>query len=312
MILFWKLNLGIDMTGGTQMEFSYNNYVFDFDEIKTEAETVSEHINMSGDIINTINAYKITGEDIFIIEAGFSQDIEEKEIEKFKVAYKNQLSDYYKNIGDISLSKYTNIWATFGDYIRETAKLTLLIAIIAIALYIAYSFSGTAAGISSMSFAGITLITLFHDVIISSGVYILISSFMPQFQMDTFFITALLTILGYSINDTIVIFDRIRSNLREFAWKWKELEEIIENSISESLTRSVYTSLTLVFVLVSILVFWPKSISGFTLTMLIGTIVGTYSSICIASPLLYEFHKKTTLSVYIKKEERSEEEKMVV
>jgi len=312
MIVFWTLNLGIDMTGWTQSEFSYTNYNFSLDEVSQEADTIKGHINIKGEIINTVNVYKITGENTFVVETGFSSNISEKELEAFKIEYRNELESYYKDIWDIELSKYTNIGASFWDYIRSTAKLTLFIAILGIALYIAYTFSGTVSWISSMSFAIITIITLFHDVIISSGLYILVSSFYPQFQIDTFFITALLTILWYSINDTIVIFDRIRSNLQEFWGKGKNLQEIIELSVDESMTRSIYTSLTLVFVLVCILVLGPESIGWFTLTMLFGTIIGTFSSIFIASPLLYEFHKNTKLSEYIKKEALSEEQKMVV
>ena len=313
MILFGKLNLWIDMTWGTQSEFSYSEYNFNITEVTEIAQTLRWGVDTQWDIINTVNVYKITGETSFVVEAGFTKNISESEIEEYKVSYRDQLEEQYKNLTtDIELTKYTNIWASFGDYIRNTAIITLIIAIAAIALYIAYTFSGTVSGISSVSFALITIVTLFHDVIISSGLYILTSEFFPQFQIDTFFITALLTILWYSINDTIVIFDRIRSNLQDFWGKWKELNEIVELSVSESMTRSIYTSLTLVFVLICILIVGPESISWFTLAMMFGTIVGTYSSIFIASPLLYELHKNTTLSEYIKREELSEEDKMVV
>lgn len=300
------------MTGGTQSEFSFETYEYDPVQIQTEAETIMGHINMNGNIINTVNTYRITGENIFVVEAGFNNTLSEEDSEKYKAGYRDQLSEYYEKMGDITRTKYTNIGASFWEYIQSTAKLTLLIAIVGIALYIAYTFSGTIAGISSLSFAAITVITLFHDVVISSGLYILISNYFPQFQIDTFFVTALLTILGYSINDTIVIFDRIRANLRDFWGKGKNLEEIISLSIDESMTRSIYTSLTIVFVLVCILLVGPNSISGFTLVMLLGTIVGTFSSIFIASPLLYELHKNTALSVYKKKEVLSPEDKIVV
>jgi len=311
-IFFWNLNLGIDMTWGTQSEFSYSNYDYNQDKITKQAQSIADNINEEKNIINSVNSYKVTGENLFVVETWFSRNIDEKELERYKVAYRDKLEDSYSELWDVTLSRYTNIWASFGDYIKNTARLTLLIAIVGIALYIAYTFSGTVSGINSLSFAGITLITLFHDVIISSGLYIFVSWFFPQFQIDTFFITALLTILWYSINDTIVIFDRIRSNLREFWGKWKELKDIISLSISESITRSIYTSVTLAFVLVCILLLGPESIGGFTLTMLFGTLVGTFSSIFIASPLLYQFHKDVVLSEYIKKEDLSEEDKMVV
>lgn len=300
------------MTGGTQSEFSYTNYEYSQDTLTAEADKLAASLNSEGNIINTVNVYKITGEESFVVEAWFVRNIPVNEIETYKVSYRDALEARFSSLWNIELIKYTNIWASFWDYIRDTAKITLLIAIAGIALYIAYTFSGTVSGISSVSFAIITIVTLFHDVIIATGFYITASYLFPQFQIDTFFITALLTILGYSINDTIVVFDRIRSNLQEFGWKWKELGEIIELSVSQSLTRSIYTSLTLAFVLVCILLIWPDSIGGFTLAMIFGTIIWTYSSIFIASPLLFELHKKTVLSEYVKQEEMSEEDKMVV
>lgn len=301
-LAFFNLNLWIDMTGGTQNEFSYGTYDFDIDEITTEANTIKWHINLSGSIINTIDVYKITGENAFVVEAGFSQGIETKLLEEFKVGYRTQLEAAYAEKGDIELSRYTNIGASFGDYIRKTAIITLVIAIGGITIYLAYAFSGAVAGISSLSFAAITIVTLFHDVFISTGLYILTSSFFPEYKVDTLFVTALLTILGYSINDTIVIFDRIRSNLMQYAGKWKKLEVIIDDSVNETMTRSIYTSATIVFVLFCIFFFWPESISGFTLVLIFGTIVGTFSSIFIASPLLYDINKNKELKQYVKKE----------
>lgn len=312
MIFFGNLNLWIDMTWGTQSEFRYTDYEFSQETLTQTSQEIALSVDETQNIINSVNLYKITGEDSFVVEAWFTRNIPAEEIESYKVNYRDSLEEEFQKLWSIELIKYTNIWASFGDYIRNTAITTLLIAIVGIALYIAYTFSGTVSGISSLSFALITIVTLFHDVIISTGLYILASTFFPQFQIDTFFITALLTILWYSINDTIVVFDRIRANLREFGGKGKELDEIIELSVSQSLTRSIYTSLTLAFVLFCILVFGPESIGGFTLAMMFGTIVGTFSSIFIASPLLYELHKKTALSEYIKQEELSEEDKMVV
>lgn len=312
MILFWNLNLWIDMTGGTQSEFTYDDYNYKSEEILNISQTVQSEINLDTNVVSTVSSYKISWENAFVVEAGFSNNIEETELESYKIAFRDNLEDSLQSTGDISLTKYTNIGASFGEYIKNTAKLTLFLAIVAIAVYIAYAFSGSAGGISSLSFASITLVTLFHDVVISSGLYIFVSGFIPHFQIDTFFITALLTILGYSINDTIVIFDRIRSNLGEFGGKTKELKEIIEISISESMTRSIYTSVTLAFVLVCVLILGPDSISGFTLTMLFGTIIWTFSSIFIASPLLYEFNKNAIITEYIKREDITEEDKLVV
>ena len=301
------------MTWGTQQEFRFDNFEFQLDEITELAEMVQWHMNVQQqNVVSTIEVFRVAWENLFVIQAGFSREFSDEELEPWKIAFRDQLSDELAEIWDIELAWYLNIGASFWTYIRNTAIITLIIAVAAIAIYIAFAFSGAVSGITSVSFALITLITLFHDVIISTWLYILASSFFPQFQIDTFFVTALLTILWYSINDTIVIFDRIRSNLREFWGRGKNLFEIIKMSLQESLTRSIYTSLTLVFVLVSIIIFGPDTIKWFTLAMLFGTLVGTFSSLCIAAPLLLELHKNTPLKPYIKSDELTDDDKMVV
>lgn len=115
----------------------------------------------------------------------------------------------------ITQSRYVNIGASFGSYIKQSGYLTLAIAIIAISIYIMYAFAGSIPGMASWPFAFVTGISMIHDVVIAFGLYVLTSFFFPEFKIDTFFITAMLTILGYSINDSIVIMDRIRTHLRE-------------------------------------------------------------------------------------------------
>lgn len=113
----------------------------------------------------------------------------------------------------------------------------------------------------------------------------------PILKIDTFFVTAILTILGFSINDTIVILDRIRSNYKNKRSQDKRsTKQIFEESIQVSLRRSLYTSMTLIIVLICMLFFGPDALVGFTTLMLLGTIVGTYSSICLAAPILYDIN----------------------
>jgi preprotein translocase SecF subunit len=199
-------------------------------------------------------------------------------------------------------TQYINVGKSFGDYIKKTAIITLLIALIGIALYVSYAFSGVISGINALSFSSITIITLFHDVFVAAGLFIFCSLFFKEFQIDTFFVTALLTILGYSITDTIVIFDRIRTNLEKgVKHKQIDLKVIVDTSINEMLTRSIYTSLMLLIVLFGIFFFGPASLKGFILVMIFGTMVGTYSSIFIAAPLLYDINKNKELKVIVKK-----------
>lgn len=296
-----KLNLWIDMTWWIQMDYTYKNQI-DISEVKNELNLKKQDIKYNNkEIINNINVYRITWEKTVSVVVWFYPINDAKKLDELKNQFRsNVLSILKKQDDSIDESKYINIWKSFWDYIRNTAFITLALAIVAITFYVTFAFSWVVSWISVISFAAITIITLFHDVIISSWAYVFISMFYPEFKIDTFFITALLTILGYSINDTIVVFDRIRSNLRQFGWKGKNLYEIINLSVKETLTRSIYTSLTLVFVLFTIFFFWPESIKWFILAMILGTLIGTYSSIFIASPILYEVNKKKKLSKYKK------------
>lgn len=296
-----KLNLWIDMTWWIQMDYTYKNQI-NIPEIKNELNLKKQDIKYNDkEIINNINVYRITWEKTVSVVVWFYPINDAKKLDELKNQFRsNVLSILKKQDDSIDESKYINIWKSFWDYIRNTAFITLALAIVAITFYVTFAFSWVVSWISVISFAAITIITLFHDVIISSWAYVFISMFYPEFKIDTFFITALLTILGYSINDTIVVFDRIRSNLRQFGWKGKNLYEIINLSVKETLTRSIYTSLTLVFVLFTIFFFWPESIKWFILAMILGTLIGTYSSIFIASPILYEVNKNKKLSKYKK------------
>jgi len=280
-LLFWNLNYWIDMTGWTKAEYSYSKDSLDLDKIRKDLENEAEKIVHNGKkVINAVKVYKIAWEKKIWVTTWYDNILLSSEDKKLleqnnkltetKIAWEI-LSEIKKDFREKTLevlkkydpkieeTSYTNIGKSFGDYIKNTAYLTLFLAIIAIAIYVTNAFSWVASWISTTSFALITIVTLFHDVLIATGLYIITSIFYPEFKIDTFFITALLTILGYSINDTIVVFDRIRSNIKKLVKK-KSLEEIIEISVSETLRRSIFTSLTVFFVLLTVFFFWPESI----------------------------------------------------
>lgn len=225
------------------------------------------------------------------MEVGYNTRIKltDKELDTLKTDFQNNLTSELKASANATLVRYQNIGESFGDYIKKTAYLTLVMIILVISLYIAWAFRGTVEGFTSFSFGAVTAVSLFHDVIIAFGLYVVASFFFPEYKIDTFFITAMLTVLGYSINDTIVIMDRIRSNLLIPANKKLDFGVLVNNSINDTITRSMFTSLTVVIVLVALYLFGPQAIHGFTLALIFGTLVGTYSSVCIAAPLLYDF-----------------------
>ncbi len=171
----------------------------------------------------------------------------------------------------------------------DRAYLTLVICCIGIALYVMFAFRKSIQGLSSSVFGGITLVTLLHDVTIAPAIYFLLSIPFPFLKIDAFFVTAILTILGYSINDTIVILDRVRSEYHDRkATDKRSDKQVFEDSIQVSLWRSILTSMTLTLVLIAMLFFGPEALYGFVTLMLLGTLVGTYSSIMIAAPLVYD------------------------
>lgn len=301
MIIFKDTNLWIDMTGGTQSEFSYTGSV-QVEEISKSLENVKNDFNKANNnIINAISTYTVSWESKIVVETWFWVWVDEKTLEKYKINF-NELvwSELSNNNQSFVLYKYVNIWKSFWDYIKKTAWLTLGIALFSISIYIAYAFFWVALWITASSFAFVAMITLFHDVIVASGLYIFTGTFLPEFKVDTFFITALLTILWYSINDTIVVFDRIRDNIKHHV-KDKKLDEIINMSINETLARSIFTSLTLFFVLLTIFFFGPEALKWFMLTLIYWVAFWTYSSIFVAAPILYEINKNKTLQVYEKK-----------
>ncbi len=312
-LMVFKLNLWIDMTGWTQTEYTYTNL-----EVNKAREIVSNTkktiLKDWKEVINSVDVYKITWENKIAIIAWFDSSIGEVELDALKTDFKNKaLKSLIEIDSTVSETQYINIWKSFWDYIKNTAIFTLFITVIWIALYLAWAFSWILNwwGII-LSFSSIVIITLFHDVLVAVWFYVFTSNFLPDFKIDTFFVTALLTILWYSINDTIVVFDRIRSNLKLHTKKdKKDFKDIINMSISETLARSIYTSLTVIMVLVAILIFWPEAIKWFVLTMIYGTLIWTYSSIFVAAPMLYDFNKDIKLELYEKKE-RTIEDKMVV
>ena len=150
---------------------------------------------------------------------------------------------------------------------------------------------------------------VFHDVLIVLGIFSLTYKFMPfNMEIDQSFIAAILTVIGYSLNDTVIVFDRIREYFNEHT-NWK-FEKVINLSLSSMLSRTLNTSLTTLVVLISIFVFGGDSIRGFVFALIVGVIVGTYSSMFIATPLMYDsVKKKEDKGLAVKVKEEDEEEK---
>ncbi len=161
--------------------------------------------------------------------------------------------------------------------------------LVGISLYVAFAFRKVSRPISSWKYGIITLVTLFHDVSIPAGFLVVLGK-LKGVEIDTNSLVALLVIMGFSVHDTIVVFDRIRENLLLDRGR-SDFGTVINNSVNQTMARSINTSLTLFLVLIALFIFGPITLKYFILTLLIGTIAGAYSSIFVASPLLQVWQK---------------------
>ncbi|WP_321327933.1 protein translocase subunit SecF [uncultured Ilyobacter sp.] len=270
-LLFKGLNFGIDFSGG-------NLYQFKFEKNITLGEVNSFFDEVSKDfpqLDGKSRKVQVSGENTVILR---TSEMDEGQ--------KNEFLDKVENLGAYDLQKADKVGATIGEELKTSAFYALILGCILIVLYITIRFE--------FKFAMAAVIALFHDVIISVGGIALLG-----YEINTPFIAAVLTILGYSINDTIVVFDRIRETLKRK--NSPELGDAINISINQVMTRSINTSLTTFLAVIAILIFGGESLKTFITTLLIGVVAGTYSSIFVASPLVYLLEKNKDKEAILEK-----------
>lgn len=184
--------------------------------------------------------------------------------------------------------RYDSVGPSIGKELQRKSIYAIFFVLVAIILYIAWSFRQVSKPVSSWKYGLAAIIALFHDVLITMGVFAVLGEFFGV-EVNTSFIAAILTVLGYSVNDTIVVFDRIRENLPRSS---EDFEGTINTSINQTLARSINTSFTVILTLIAIVLFGGESIRSFALALSIGVFVGTYSSIFIASPLVVIWERR--------------------
>lgn len=271
----WGLNLGIDFTGGSILQVSYSTERPSLDQVNTalgDLSLGSLRVQPSGD-----KNYILRFEEI---EEDTHQDI----LNRLKGIQIEGVED-----NQLSESSFEAIGPVIGNELKSKAIEAIIIVLIFIILYIAYAFRKVSKPVASWKYGLSAIIALAHDILIITGVFSALGYFL-NVEVDILFVTALLTILGFSVHDTIVTFDRIRENL--FKNQDKSFKEIVNISVNQTIVRSVNTSLTTLLVLLAIYFFGGDSIKYFVLALMLGLIVGTYSSIFIASPLLVLLRKK--------------------
>lgn len=258
----WGLNLGIDFTGGTLLEYQFEEEID-----KGELQSVFSDSGVE------VSSLQETSENSYLVR---SKPLEDEQIKKTA----NALGEKYKEPKEL---RRETIGPTIGAELLKKAIMALVVAAVAIVLYIAWAFRKVPAPASSWRFGISAIIALLHDVLFVVGVFSILGHFFAV-EVDALFVTALLTVIGFSVHDTIVVFDRIRENL--IRGVSNSFTEVVNHSIIQTLSRSLNTSVTVVFVLLAVLLFGGSSIRWFVMALLIGIIVGTYSSIFNASPVL--------------------------
>lgn len=194
------------------------------------------------------------------------------------------LAKLQTQFGDLEEPRFTTVGPTIGSTLKRKAGWALGIALVMMVLYIAFAFRKVPKHINPWRFGFCAIAALVHDVLIVSGAFILLGTLL-HIEIDALFITALLTIIGFSVHDTIVVFDRLRENLK-FQQRGETFDDVANKALNQTIGRSINTSLTTLFTLTALFAFGSLSIKYFVLALIIGVLVGTYSSIFTATPLL--------------------------
>ena len=255
-VLFKGLNLGVDFKGGTLIEIRANNNQVNISEIR------QSFLKMK---LGDVSVQKFGKENDFLVK------IEQTDTKNtnFIAEIKKELSS---DLGsEVTFRRVENVGPKISDELIKSAIIAITLSMMAMLFYVWLRFE--------WQFSLASIAALIHDVIITLGIFSIFS-----YEVNLSIIAALLTIVGYSLNDTVVIFDRVRENLRKY--EKVSIREISDISTNETLSRTIVTSVTTLLALISIYIFGGEILKGFSLAMIIGVFIGTYSSIFVATPIL--------------------------
>jgi preprotein translocase subunit SecF len=259
----WQLKIGLDFTGGTLLEVQGKDHV-DRELLIRELEAVGVEKIIAQD----------SGSNALLLK---SAAIGQEQHDKINEILKNQ---------EFTELRFENVGPTVGQDLTRKAIIAVAVASVAIILYIAYSFRNVPKPASSWRFGVTAIAALVHDLVITIGAFAVLGHFLG-YEVDALFITALLTVMGFSVHDTIVVFDRLRENMRLSPISTTDqFEHVANDSLVQTLNRSLNTSLTVILVLLAMALLGGETVRPFVIALLIGVTVGTYSSIAVATPLL--------------------------
>ena len=271
-IIFKGLNFGIDFKGGTLIELRTESKNVNISAIRSSLNTMN---------LGDINVKEFGKKGDFLIKVEQKEDNNNKLIPKIKGTLLKDLN------AEISFRRVENVGPKVSSELLQSGVIAISLSLLAMLFYIWIRFE--------WQFSVGSIVALFHDIIITIGIFSILS-----LEINLSIIAAVLTIVGYSMNDTVVIYDRIRENLNKYTRF--NISEISNLSINETLSRTIITSLTTLLALVSIYILGGEILKGFSFAMILGVLIGTYSSIFVAAPVLKYF--KVTYKTLEKKEEK--------
>lgn len=260
--------MGIDFTGGALIEYGFEKSI-NVTDLKAQITSIGIEVSQLSP----------SADNSFILR---TKPLEQNQINNLK----SKLSEKF---GTVEERRVENVGPTIGAEVSKKALIALSLSTAAIVLYIAFSFRKIPKPASSLRFGVAAVVALIHDVLLVVGVFAILGK-LYGVEVDILFVTALLTVIGFSVHDTIVVFDRIRENLVKHIGK--KFIEVANLSVVQTLGRSLNTSLTVIFVLVALLLFGGETIKWFVVALLVGIISGTYSSIFNATALLVWWEEK--------------------
>lgn len=271
-ILVWGFNPGIDFKGGSVIEVEYK-------AVRPDVSVINQALSP----LNLEATTRPTGDLGYIIKL---KTITEAE----RASLVQALAPNAENIPEVK--RFDSIGPLLGAEALSKSMVSIIFVLLAIVIFITFAFRKVSEPVASWKYGLITVFALLHDVLVPAGVFSVLGHF-KGFEVDTLFVTALLVILGFSVHDTIVVFDRVRENLKmaHVDRNKKTFETIVGDSINQTFIRSINTSLTTLLALVVLYFVGPEVTKHFSLALLIGITVGTYSSVFLGSPLLVTVEK---------------------
>jgi len=267
----WGLKPSIDLVGGSLLQVTYPDGRPTVEQIEASIEPLG-----LGEV-----RIQPAGQSGYIMR---QRDLTETEHQELVKAL--------GTLRTVNEDEYTSIGPSLGSELLTKAWIAIALVVLLIIAFIAFAFRGVSKPVASWKYGVIAIVTLAHDILVPTGLFALLGATHGA-EVDALFIVGLLTILGISINDTIVIFDRIRENLRlnEEHHRREGFDHVVGKSIRQTVARSINTSLTVVIVLAALYFLGPAATQNFALTLIVGMVAGTYSSIFLAAPLLVAWER---------------------